>query len=575
MQALKERGGPRSAHKLICGSALVMFSIACGFFQVYGEAVFAGNGFMDEGWTALLPRAVLASALFGCAMLTIGHLVEHLRGKRAECEPRRQGASQQRIPLLVPQWKGKSVLLFGSIIFLAWLPWGISMYPASMNWDTFYQIWQWYPESHPLLFIPWAPTGSFIDNAFTDHHPIFDTLVFGAFARASDLLFGNWNAGVFAFVLIQAFGMAASLSACIAYARRKGCPIPVCFGCLIFVCLVPLFPVYAFTMLKDAFFAWLFIPWFLMVVAICTERGAPLASPRFCTAFIVLCVLLCLAKKTGLYIVAPSAVVLALAFRAHWRPLALSVAAMLVVMKLVLPLVVFPLADVAPGGKQEMLAPLFQQTARYVIEHPDEVTPSEQAAIDAVLGYERLAQEYEPLTSDPIKNGFNWNATSDELKAYFRAWGSEGARHPLTYLKATFAVSSRYLCLAGNVAPDFYLADKDHDGTGALWHPASLEEMRVTMEGLYAALMEAPVLNLPLKAVVYALWLPLMGLYLMLREKSPYLPIYLPLLLSLAACIIGPVFQARYMIAMAYVAPLLVCTFFMQWGPRKKEPIRT
>lgn len=356
---------PRSdlPHRILCGTLLVTSALLLGFGQTYGEAAFAGSGFIESSAASLLPWALLTSVLFGCALALSARLVEHCRklyvdtNAASTCSAEKR--TQARLQGLVPHLGTRSVLLFGCIILLLWLPWGISMYPASMNWDTFYQIWQWYPESHPLLFIPWAPTGSFIDNAFTDHHPIFDTLVFGAFARASDLLFGSWNAGVFAFVLIQAFGMATSLAASIAFAREQGCPLPLCLGCLVFVCAIPAFPVYAFTMLKDTFFAWLFIPWFLMIVAVCTKRGSYLESTRFCIAFIVLSVLLCLTKKTGLYIVAPTIFVLAVAFRSHWKPLALCIVAMLMVMKLILPMIVFPLADVAPGGKQEMLAPMF------------------------------------------------------------------------------------------------------------------------------------------------------------------------------------------------------------------------
>lgn len=219
------------------------------------------------------------------------------------------------------------------------------------------------------------------------------------------------------------------------------------------------------------------------------------------------------------------------------------------------------------------LAPMFQQTARYVIDHPKDVTPDEEAAIDAVMGFERLPEEYELLTSDPIKNGFNWHATDDELKAYYRTWVAEGLRHPLTYLKATFAVSSRYLCLAGDVEPDFYLADQSHHGIDALWHPQLLESFRVTMERLYDAWLTLPGLNLPLKAVVYTLWLPVFGLYMTIRARSPYLTLYVPLMLSLAACIVGPLFQPRYMIALVYIAPLLICTQFIRWETRRGAPI--
>lgn len=79
-----------------------------------------------------------------------------------------------------------------------------------------------------------------------------------------------------------------------------------------------------------------------------------------------------------------------------------------------------PLSGVQPGSKREMLSVPFQQTARYINCYPDEVTQEEKNAIDKVLDYEHIADNYNPEASDQVKNTFNENATNEELKNYFR-----------------------------------------------------------------------------------------------------------------------------------------------------------
>ena len=106
--------------------------------------------------------------------------------------------------------------------------------------------------------------------------------------------------------------------------------------------------------------------------------------------------LLVLTKKTGIYIVIPTMVVYAVVYRRVWWrslvPAALSVALMWGVM----PNVVFPALDVVPGGRQEMLGTLFQQTARYVALHGVEMSASERRAIDDVLVVDTLNECYQP-----------------------------------------------------------------------------------------------------------------------------------------------------------------------------------
>ena len=88
----------------------------------------------------------------------------------------------------------------------------------------------------------------------------------------------------------------------------------------------------------------------------------------------------------------------------------------------------FKAARVSTVGKQEALSVCFQQTARYVKYHGDEVTGEEEAAIKKVLAYKKLAKKYQPALSDPVKGTYKSEVTSTDLKNYFKVWLQMGLK---------------------------------------------------------------------------------------------------------------------------------------------------
>ena len=95
------------------------------------------------------------------------------------------------------------------------------------------------------------------------------------------------------------------------------------------------------------------------------SRGEVLRRTSFWGTLIGLALALSLTKKTGMYIaILVCLLLVAVTRRGLRRRLIVVVAAVAAVMMIMLPKVVFPLADVAPGGKQEMMSITFQQSAR-------------------------------------------------------------------------------------------------------------------------------------------------------------------------------------------------------------------
>ena len=55
------------------------------------------------------------------------------------------------------------------------------------------QIYQIYPENHPVSVIPWEEIRdqTVTDAWLVDHHPVLTTLIYGGFGWVSDQITGN------------------------------------------------------------------------------------------------------------------------------------------------------------------------------------------------------------------------------------------------------------------------------------------------------------------------------------------------------------------------------------------------
>jgi hypothetical protein len=486
-------------------------------------------------------------------------------------------ARNSRLSILVPRFNVHDIVLFAAIMLAFWGVWMVALYPGSMNIDTVSQIKQSYIGQYDVYIVPWIPTHSTTDAWFSDHHPFLDTLVFGAFVHAFDWT-GSWNAGVYAFVLVQCCLTTAAFSAAVAYLRRAGAPLPLCLGVFLFFCLMPFYPIYGMTMLKDSLYSFLFVVYFLFLAEIVRTRGAvfqgarrPGRARRLLVWFIVVGVLLALTKKTGVYSVLVAAVIGAIVYRRCWKAFAAQALASWAVIWLLFPFVVFPLAHVVPGQLQEAVGFMFQQTARYVVDHSDEVTNDERQAIDAVLGFDDLAARYEYNDADPVKFWYRYDTvTTGDLANYLRVWAVEGARHPETYAEATLSICAPYLNASGVLGVHGQTGDIDETVADLVYQPAELDGLREPLLAFYRTVVNAPGLAIFFRVGPYATWIPLLLLCYGARNRSGLAFLSVALLVALGFCLICPIFHSRYALPLIYTAPVALGLLFSSVGAQRR-----
>ena len=452
----------------------------------------------------------------------------------------------------------KRYLLAAGLVVLCWLPYYILFFPGLGNPDTSMQI-AWYLH-YPTEWLQYSAVRG-PEVYATNHHPYFTTLLYGAFAKIGLLLDGNIFYGVALYCLCQMLVMALVLTGVWFYLRRLGLPGRSCKVGLVFTALFPLCPLYAITMLKDTLFGLVCLTFSILLFEVARTRGERLKHNWFCGLLILNGLLVALTKNQGVYFVAAAAVFCLIFCRRRLRA-AVSLVLPVVLFQFVWLQVLLPTWNVAPGGRQEVLGPLFQQTARYVVMYPEDVTGEEADAIRAVIDYDHLAELYVPTLSDDVKFTYNQDATEEELSAYFQAWARMLRRHPDAYLQA----------LLNNVYGSFYLGHQtalsytDFDNREVADYPELvvektplLERVQPIAQILLAAVQRVPGVGL-LFCVGFYPWVVLF-LFLDVLRRKQYVQILaqLPAILSVAVLLVSPVSGSyRYAMPMIFMLPLLI-----------------
>ena len=149
---------------------------------------------------------------------------------------------------------------FGAVA-AGWLFWLLIHYPGSVDSDTITQLFQWLGLA-----------------AKVDHHPWFDTMIFGWFFDIGGSV-GDWNIGLFAFLLFQVIATAAGMALILTYLARLGLTKVPRILLTAFVAVFPTFAMSVSVMSKDSFAGIFWLPFFVLYVEALRTRGWVLCRP--------------------------------------------------------------------------------------------------------------------------------------------------------------------------------------------------------------------------------------------------------------------------------------------------------
>ena len=471
------------------------------------------------------------------------------------------------------------VLATAGIILAFWAIPIILLYPGTPINDTWQQFWQ---------FMKFMSDPINAEGALWDHHPVFDTFFMGAIITPIAYYTGLWHQMFFAYVIMQAVFTSLCFSCVVNYAHKKlGLEILPCACILAALCMFQIYPTAVQNISKDSLHAWVFVLYALFFCELIRTNGSGIKSKKFIVAFTAIALLCCLTKKVGFYIVLLT-LVLAVIFlegRKNKKRILAPIASCAILMLLVMP-AFLQITHATQGEKREMLSLPFQMTARYVKDHPNEVTEEEYEVIDELLDMTSLAERYDPFCADAVKNESKGVGVQGYVN-YGKVWLTQGLKHPETYATALNCMLSGWFSWE-EYAP---LMNSEHHTALATEHiPQSAAERDVSKAA--ADSYEEAIHNLHQNSMLqlfhtFAFWAALIPAFVVCtvcrkqKSKAPvrYWLAPLPSILALlCGCWLAPVSTAgvegyRYLFPLTYTAPLLIAWCLYAYKNNAGHPV--
>ena len=247
--------------------------------------------------------------------------------------------------------------------------------------------------------------------------------------------------------------------------------------------------------------------------------------------------------------------------------------------------VLFPSLYFTPGSTREMLSVPFQQTARYVLYHEDEVTDEERDSIDAVLDYSSLGEKYNPNRSDEVKNTFKEYADRSDLLNYFKTWLKMFFKHPGTYIQATINNYYQYF-YPNNIGFMRFSYSWSEECMGrtnnsiallgqSFSYPEATASIRDFCDKFGDAIKFFPGISILMTPALYTWVLIILLFYGIRRRNSIAISLIVLPLAVLFICILGPCNgnYGRYSYPIVAALPFIVPLFFELLGntPNQKQ----
>lgn len=465
-----------------------------------------------------------------------------------------------------------SLIILALIMFILWLPVLISLYPGTSINDTWGQFTQ---------FVYTFYSGDTIQFQYLgDHHPVLTTFIMGQLIVPLANAIDNLQIAFFVYVLLQSFITCLAFSYSLIYMYRK---LQVGSGFVLIAFLIysflPIFPGSAQIIAKDSLNAWIFVFFTVSFVEIVRTKGECLDSAYQRDLFILLAWALCATKKVSFYVVALSMLLLLPFIKKNRKKLGAILITGVILFQFVWPAVMNSVG-ITPSGKTEMLSIPYQMTARYVKEHPDDITPDEYAVIDKMLYMGDLADRYDPVSADPVKGfAFYERFESSDYVDYIKVWASQGLRHPGSYWNALLAMESGWF----SWTKYYPLMDMN-------WHnqlntnifseastvrPERIGKMAAGYQGMLDKAYKIPVIGILFTYGLYASLIPAFVIATLLtKRKKQGIHAWIaamPMFFSLAlGCWLAPVsihFEGRrYLFPITYTALILIawCRYWLK-----------
>ena len=543
-------------NRIVCiiMGAFASFAIVVGYsFDTTGSIdVIRGALFKNVIWFLTLGYSFMT--LFALAFIKINELANS-GAFLLNTESKLKGLYKAYIDIL----HKKPFTIAVVTVFVILIPCLIAAYPAIFMGDTRVQLAQAFnSSSYNHYNVEYGATK--LDN----HHPLAHTMLMYICVKIGVAVTGSWNVGMFIYTLIQYVFMLV----CIGYVVKTFVDEKFADICSILFMLYVVFAGghsgrYIFLATKDIIYSG-----FMILFTIGLYKA--LKEHKFGRLIYIGGIGMLAFRKEAFYILLltiVSCMILALFSR---KKLALLFAGV-VVIHVMWNNVLVPAMGIHAGSTREVLSLPLQMTGRYVLNYSDEVTDEEREAIDAIVTYDKIAENYDPKHSSPIKNTFREDSTKADLMNYFKVFFKMFAKHPQIYLyalidfkyelfypkafnKATYLYNysanrmERANEFMGDVGADFHYPDN-----------AALTKFRDNLCDWMVRWNGYPIISLFNSAATYVWWVIIAFALSIIRKNKSVFIITVPLIATILFCILGPQSggHIRYMYPLQMTLPCI------------------
>lgn len=441
-------------------------------------------------------------------------------------------------------------------LFLAviWLPFLIIKYPGAMNWDT------------------WVMYDEYVYSEVSEYHSVFYVYFMGAVVSLFDNI-GNINNGLFVFVSIHYVIYVLTFAYSLVLIRKLSLPRLISIVTVIIYVLNPYITGYIGVAMKDTLYSVLVFASILLLIDIYTFSTNSISRKKL-ILFSIIVILACLVRKNGIYVYVITCIIMsitsankALISKQMVRKSIRITLAIALICYLLLFVSIRAIVNPIPDSATEMYSLPYQQTARCVRDHGNDMTDDERKIIDAALTYDTLATRYDPRISDPVK--FDSHGSISVNGPYFKLWFKQFFRYPRTYIAATWE-QNYYLFVPEQEFDDvsyylnahygYELGDYQYIGAYSELFNASHSRLEI-QNNLYKYHLlthKVPILNLFWNNSFAFYMLVILTVYYLQNKKD--LSILVIFWMTIAFVIIGPVMfgHPRYMFPIIYSLPTML-----------------
>lgn len=320
----------------------------------------------------------------------------------------------------------RSFFIVAGIIFVAYIPYFLNEFPGIVSPDSCIEIM----------------TGLGYINPISNHHPVFHALIISIAMNIGKTL-GNYTTGIAIYSIVQMIFTACVFSYTIYYMAKKNVNTGIRLGVLVFFALYPPFAAYSVTMWKDIPFGLIMILFTICIIELITNKEEFLKSIKNNIIFIIIMILTFLFRNNGIYVV-----VLTMPFMIfickYYRKRMSIICGIVLISYILVKGPIFSMLNIQEGGIKESLSVPLQQFARITKYQGDKLTTEEKEAIYEFLPVENLAEIYNPILSDPVKNKFNNEAWENDKINFFKLWGKLCLKYPKDAIESFLCNSYGY-----------------------------------------------------------------------------------------------------------------------------------